>query len=150
MKKFITISFLLFGLAGYSKPVIHFSYDGGLIKFLTGGTYSTVRNQSLWEWSNGEYQCTECNVSCKGEGPENCVAVYKTVIEPNPFTDPEQNLIDGLILYALNSGANSGSHSETITIQVGNNCPETYTYTITWNTDATGKGTVDITNILVN
>jgi hypothetical protein len=50
----------------------------------------------------------------------------------------------------INLGFNTGSHSQSITIQSGTtNTPETYIYTISWDINALG-GNLIITNVLSN
>lgn len=153
MKKIIFIStLLLLALCSFSKPVVTYSYTGNVIQFLFG-SYATVRNTTTWEWQGGVYQCVTCHVNCFGDGPESCEAVYKTAINPNPFTEPEQDLILQLKLHVklqILSGVMKGDHSETITIQVANNATETYVYTIFWDEKPNGEGTIKITNKLIN
>ena len=152
MKKIITISMLLLSLGAFSKPTITFSYDGTWLKFFLGGTYAVVKTVNAYEWQDGTLQCTSCSVTCKGDGLDKCDAVYKTAITPNPFTDPEQDLMHNLKIYAnnqINLGFNTGSHSQSITIQSGTNTPETYIYTISWDINALG-GNLIITNVLSN
>lgn len=142
---------LLLGFTAFSKPIITYNYTGTILQFWFG-SYDYVKSTATYELVDGKLTCTSCDVTCKNNGAIDCKAEYKNTVTPNPFTQPEQDLIQNMQLYAkceIESGVTNGIHSETITIQSPNNQPETYRYTITWSADQSG-GTIKITNTLIN
>ncbi len=152
MKRKLILAFmLLLGLNAFSKPIITYSYTGSILQFWFG-SYAYVKSTATYEMVDGKLTCTRCDVKCEKDGAIDCKAEYKNAVSPNPFTQPEQDLIWNMQLYAkceIESGVTDGTHSETITIQSPNNQPETYRYTITWNVNGTG-GFIKITNTLMN
>lgn len=153
MKKIIFIStLLLLALCSFSKPIITYNYAFGILHFLNGG-YDYIHSVATYEVVNGVPQCKTVDVTCKVDGSRECVAVYRPAAGPNPFTEPEENLMLALKMHVktqISSGIMSGSYSVPITIQSGDNNPETYVYTIIWGENAAGEGQLTIKNEKVN
>lgn len=151
MKKIIIPFLLLFSFSAFGKPVITYKYTGSIFKFWWGG-YSYVNSVATYEVIDNVAECKTVDVSCSGDGAMDCAAVYKTAVNPNPFTEPEQDLILNLQTYAkcqIESGVKKGIYSSPINIQSGNNNPEAYVYTITWDVNDDG-GTITIKNEKLN
>lgn len=152
--KLLKVTFLLFLPLGMiatldAKPKINYTYEGSFLRFWFGG-YGCVSQVSNYEYVDGVLKVTRIDVDCKEPGDKSCDAEYLPVVgtgqDGDWFNEAELSTIADLIAYAgdqVNNGNNTGTHSQSVTIQQGNDPPYTIVFTINWNDN---DGTVEILN----